>query len=243
MKLDRMNLDVGWMPVPGVLLIIALIAAGCAGGSDLAGKVEALESRLEQAEAENSEIKASLEQFRSEFKDISETSEAVEDLLSSSSKDFTDALRSGLRRNEQLIKEKEDAVLQIQEELKNFQDKIAGLDENNKGFIDDMKEEVSGLSETLKQRDAEIETLSGSLENLRTLHASLKSDLEQAVSQVKPNREMKKLIEDHHIKIVELQESLRKKSDSFNREMTRMEGDIKELRLEFSRLSAAKSRD
>ncbi len=243
MKSDRMNLDVGWMPVPGVLLIIALIAAGCAGGSDLAGKVEALESRLEQAEAENSEIKASLEQFRSEFKDISETSEAVEDLLSSSSKDFTDALRSGLRRNEQLIKEKEDAVLQIQEELKNFQDKIAGLDENNKGFIDDMKEEVSGLSETLKQRDAEIETLSGSLENLRTLHASLKSDLEQAVSQVKPNREMKKLIEDHHIKIVELQESLRKKSDSFNREMTRMEGDIKELRLEFSRLSAAKSRD
>lgn len=243
MKSNSMDVNVKWMLVPAVLLIMALVAAGCSGGSDLAGKMEELESRLSQAEAENGEIKAALEQFRSEFKNIAETSEAVEELLSSSSKGFTDALRSGLRRNEELIKEKENALLQMQEELKNFQEKIAGLDENNKGVIDAMKEEVGDLSESLKQKDDEIKTLSGSLENLRTLLASLKSDLEQAVSQVKPNREMKKLIEDHHIKIVELEESLRKKSDSFNREMTRMEGDIKELRLEFSRLAAAKSRD
>lgn len=243
MKSDRNNSIIVWMLALAVLLFPAVTTAGCTGGSNLSSRLEEVESRLSQAEAENSEIKSSLQQFRSEFDDVSSTAETVESLLSSSSKDFTDALRSGLRRNEQLIKEKENTLRQIQEELKNFQEKIAGLDENNKGVIDSLKEEIGGISEVLKQRGSETKALSGSLENLRTLHASLKSDLEQAVSLVKPNREMKKLLEDHHIKIVELQESLRKKSDSFNREMTRMEGDIKELRLEITRLAAAKSRD
>ena len=92
-------------------------------------------------------------------------------------------------------------------------------------------------------KNVEMDGLSASLKNLRTLHASLKSDLEQAMSRVKSNKEMKKMLDDQHLQIVELQDSLRKKSDSFNREMTRMEGHIKELRLEISRLAAIKSGD
>ncbi len=243
MKSDRTNSYTVWGLIAAVLLTLAVTIIGYTRDKSLTSKLEQVVLQLNQAKTENGEIKAELESIRSEFGNIKGTTEAVEALLSSSSKDFATALRSGLRRNEQLIKEKEDTLDQIKEELKNFQDKIAGLDEKNQGVIDSLRVDVNNFTNLLNQKNEELERLSRAVENLMTLQASLKSDLEQAVSQVKPNREMKKLQEDHHIKIVELQEDLRKKSDSFNREMTRMEGDIKELRLEVNRLSAIKSRD
>ena len=243
MKSDRTNSFAMWVAMAAVLLILAVTIIGYTRDNSLTGRLEQVTLQLNQAETANQEIKAELEAIRSEFKNIKGTTEAVEDLLSSSSKDFTTALRSGLRRNEQLIEEKEGTLDQIKEELKNFQNKIAGLDEKNQGVIDSLMNDVNGFKELFKQKNEELERLSCLVENMMTLQASLKSDLEQAVSQVKPNREIKKLQEDHHIKIVELQEDLRKKSDSFNREMTRMEGDIKELRLEVNRLSAIKSGD
>jgi len=243
MKSDRTNSLAVWVSMAAVLLILAVAIIGYTRDKGLSSRLEEVTLQLNQAETENGAIKAELETIRSEFKNIRGTTEAVEGLLSSSSKDFATALRSGLRRNEQLIEEKEETLDLIKEELKNFQEKIAGLDEKNQGVIDSLMIDVNGFKDLFNQKNEELVRLSNSVENLLTLQASLKSDLEQAVSQVKPNREIKKLQEDHHIKIVELQEDLRKKSDSFNREMTRMEGDIKELRLEVNRLSSIKSGD
>ncbi|MFH1964343.1 MAG: hypothetical protein ABIJ42_02270 [Acidobacteriota bacterium] len=243
MKSDRMNSFVVGLLVAAALLIMAITLIGCRDDRNLISELEEVRIQLNKAEAENSEIKAALKELRSEFSDISGTAEAMESLLSSSSKDLTAAFRSGLLRNEQLIKEKEDTLSQIQEELKNFQVKISGLDEKNQEGIESLEGKIDDLSKLLDRNTDEMGGLSGSLENLRTLHASLKSNLEQAMALVKPTREMKKLLEDHHIQIVELQESLRKKSDSFNREMTRMAVDIKELRLEITRLDAIKSGD
>jgi chromosome segregation ATPase len=241
MKSDRKNSFWLWLPGSASLLMVAVTLGGCGMDSNLNSQLEEIEIQLNQAETENMEIRAELEKLHSELSGISGNSKAVEDLLSSSSKDLTSTFRAGLRRNEQLIKEKEEALSQIQEELKNFQVKIAGLDEKNQEVIESMQSEISGFSKRLDLENVEMDGLSASQENLRTLHASLKSDLEQAMSRVKSNKEMKKFLDTQHLQIVELQHSLRKKSDSFNREMTRMEGYIKELRLEISRLAAIKS--
>ncbi len=243
MKSDRMKSFVVGLLVAGALLIMAITLIGCTDDRNLISELEEVRIQLNKAEAENGEIKAALKELRLEFSDISGTAEAMESLLSSSSKDLTAAFSSGLRRNEQLIKEKEDTLSQIQEELKNFQVTISGLHEKNQEVIESLRGEVDDFSKALDRNTDEMGGLSGSLENLRTLHASLKSDFEQAMAHVKSTREMKKLLEGQHIQIVELQESLRKKSDSFNREMTRMAVDIKELRLEITRLDAIKSGD
>ncbi len=117
--------------------------------SNLNSQLDEIKIQLNQAVTENGEIRAELEKLHSELSGISGTSEAVETLLSSSSKDLTSAFRSGLLRNEQLIKEKEEALSQIQEELKNFQLKVAGLDEKNQEAIESLHSEIWNFSKGL----------------------------------------------------------------------------------------------
>ena len=238
MKSNRSNSILVWLLAAAVLLVLGLTIAGYAWDRDIEAKLAEVGLQMTELMNENAELRAELQKIRSEFSDISRTAEAMGSLLASSSEEFTSALRSGLRRNEQLIKEKEVTLEQIREEVENFENEIAGMDEKNQEAIDSLRAETGELKKLLNNNSDAIAALSSAHDNLRTLHANLKSELEEAISNTKTSKEIRNLLEDHHICIAEIQEDLRKKTDSVNREMTRIEGDLKEMRLQINRLSA-----
>jgi len=238
MKSDRSNSILVWLLAAAVLLVLGLTVAGYVWDRDFETKLAEVGLQLTESMNENAELRAELQKIRTEFRDISRTAEAMGSLLASSSEEFTSALRSGLRRNEQLINEKEATLERIREEVENFQSEIAGMNEKNREAIDSLRDETGELKKLLSDNSEEIAALSSAHYNLRTLHANLKSDLEEAIAHTNTSKEIRKLLEEHHISIAEIQEDLRKKTDSVNREMTRIEGDLKEMRLQINRLSS-----
>jgi len=240
MKSGRMSSVVMWLLAVAVIVALGLTLAGYSKYKDLDSRLEEVNLQLTRSQDENGEIKTELAKLRSEYGEISKTAEAVESLLSTSNKEFSNSLKAGLRRNEQLIKEKEDTLSSMQTALEEFQQNISGLEEKNLGMIQSLTDDSANLKEELQQKTKELNNLSASLDNLRTLHAKLKSNLEQVNANLKPEKELSKKQEEDHIRIVELQGTLKKRSDSFQREMTRMEGYIKEIRLELTRLASLK---
>jgi len=241
MKPDRKISVLVWLLAFAVLVTLGLSLAGFSRDRSINGKLEELNKQLSESRQENVLLREEISQVRSRLEDVNLNARTLQSLLDSSSEEFTAALRSGLSRNERLIEEKELTLDRIQEELENFQGKVDGLDAKYLDAIDALREETANFRKIAEERSGDMETLSASMENLRTLHANLKSELEETMSHVRPSREMRKLIEEHHIKLAELQDDFRKKSDAFNREMTRLEGDIKELRIEISRLASMQS--
>lgn len=235
---DKSNSLRSWLLAAAILLVLVLTLVGYARDRNISGNLEELRAELSQAREENREVRNDLSLIREDFRNVRSAAEALESLLASSSEELSDSIRAGLRRNEQLIAEKEDALEEIQTELKNFREKMSFLEQESRDLIAVMSNETSQFKEFQEQNSESLKELAASLENLRTLHANLKCDLEEVKGNLLPSEEMKKILENHHVQIVEIRDDLRKKSASLNREMTRIEGDLKELRLEINRIAS-----
>ena len=232
-----------WVLAVAVVVALGLTITGYSRFKDLEGRMEEVTLQQARFHEAHDELKSEFDKLRSGYTEVSRTAEAVESLMSTANKEFSSSLRAGLQRNEQLIKEKEDTLSRMQNALEEFQQKISGLEEQNQARIRSLTADAEILKGELEKKTEELKQLSASMENMRTLHAKLKSNLDQVVANLRPEKDTYKQLEEDHIRIVELQGDLKKKSDSFQREMTRMEGYIKEIRLELNRVASLKRGD